>query len=52
MGAAEVAEALNVQVPNLSWQPVEPFTRISRGRIPVYLAADVRAEVDKRAKGE
>lgn len=48
MGAAEVAEALGVQVPNLSWTGVEPIARISNQRIPVYLAADVQVEMVKR----
>ena len=50
MGAAEVAEALNVQVPNLGWTNVKPIARISRQRIPVYLAADVQAEIERKAK--
>lgn len=48
MGAAEVAAALGVQVPNLSWTGVEPIARISNQRIPVYLAADVQVEMAKR----
>jgi hypothetical protein len=49
MGAAEVAEALGKHVPNLSWvKEIQPVARISRGRIPVYLAADVQAEVTRR----
>ena len=50
MGAAEVAEALGVQVPNLSWTGMEPTWKVSRGRIPVYLAAEVKAEL--QAKGQ
>lgn len=48
MGAAEVAETLGVQVPNLSWTGIEPTWRVSNGRIPVYLAADVQHEMTKR----
>lgn len=50
MGAAEVAAALGVQVPNLSWTGIEPIARISRDRIPVYLAADVNEEMAKRGR--
>ena len=53
MGAAEVAERLGVQVPNLSWQNVEPTWRVSNGRIPVYLAAHVDLQIQqKKGKGE
>jgi hypothetical protein len=48
MGAAEVADALGVHVPNLGWTGIEPVARISRGRIPVFLAADVQAEIIRR----
>jgi hypothetical protein len=48
MGAAEVADALGVKVPNLKWVGIEPVASISRGRIPVFLAADVQAEVTRR----
>ena len=50
MGAAEVAEALGVQVPNLSWTGIQPIARISRDRIPVYLAADVNEEMKRRGR--
>jgi hypothetical protein len=48
MGAAEVADALGIKVPNLKWVGIEPVASISRGRIPVFLAADVQAEIIRR----
>jgi hypothetical protein len=48
MGAAEVADALGIKVPNLKWVGIEPVASISRGRIPVFLAADVQAEITRR----
>jgi hypothetical protein len=50
MGAAEVAEVLGVEVANLKWQKVGAIARISRGKIPVYLAYDVEQELKRRGR--
>jgi hypothetical protein len=51
MGAAEAAETLGILVPNLSYAKLEPVARISNGRIPVYLAADVEAAKGRKHDG-
>lgn len=48
MGAKDVAEALGVKVPNLKHVKIEPVARISGGAIPVFLRADVDAEIERR----